>query len=455
MEHGHAPAQGSDQAGLDPSIWRGLTQPRLTQPRVTRPGLTRRQLLRSAGAGAAALGAGALLAACGSGQETASGTSAPAAAQGIGTAAWWERQKLNFDVSFANWPLYIDTVQGKHPSLLHFTEVTGISVDYTEPITEQMSFYDKIRPALQAGRPTGYDIIVMTNNSPPLGYLIDFGWLIPLDQSMMINFSRYAGPLVKNPYWDRDNKYTMAWQSGWTGIGYNSSVVKDPGTSVGILFDKKYTGKIGMLNDLQELGSLGLLAVGVDPATSTESEWAKAAKKLRQQKSDGLVRGYYDQSYINHLENGDTVVSQAYSGDIFQANLDRRYAGLKLLIPADGGMFWTDNMCIPMHARSPKDAMALMDFYYGPDAQAVVEYADDYVCPVPDAQQVLLRPSGWARPTLQQMAPSIGMAPRVTAGAPTVFPTEQYIKNTRYYYRYGSQEELNAWNSLFGPIAQV
>ena len=82
---------------------------------------------------------------------------------------------------------------------------------------------------------------------------------------MMTNFNKYAGPLIKNPSWDRGNKYTMAWQSGWTAIGYNSSVIKDPGSSVGILFDKKYAGKVGMMDDPQELGSLGLLAIGVEP----------------------------------------------------------------------------------------------------------------------------------------------------------------------------------------------
>ena len=89
-----------------------------------------------------------------------------------------------------------------------------------------------------------------------------------------------------------------------------------------------------MMADPQELGSLGLLAIGVEPATSTESDWAKAAKKLQQQKSDGIVRAYYDQDYINHLKNGDTVVSQAWSGDIFQADLNSKYRDLKLLDPA-------------------------------------------------------------------------------------------------------------------------
>ena len=181
-------------------------------------------------------------------------------------------------------------------------------------IQDNASFYATIRPSLQAGQPTGYDIMVMTNNNPELGYLIESDWLIPLDHSLMPNFNEYAGPLVKNPSFDPGNKYTMAWQSGWTSVAYNSSVVKDPGDSVQILFDKKYAGKVGMLSDPFEIGSVGLLAIGVEPEKSTESDWAKAAAKLQKQKSDGIVLAYYDQSYIQHLKNGDTVVSQCYSG---------------------------------------------------------------------------------------------------------------------------------------------
>ena len=82
---------------------------------------------------------------------------------------------------------------------------------------------------------------------------------------------------------------------------------------------------------------MGLLAIGVEPATSTEADWRKAASFLQKQKSDGIVRGYYDQSYIDKLKSGEIVVSQAYSGDIFQANLQQQYQDLQLLMPVEGG----------------------------------------------------------------------------------------------------------------------
>ncbi len=443
MKEQDAPGPERQEAPMDPSLWRGLSQPRLS----------RRQVLASAGTGAGAMGLAAFLAACGVKGNAAPSGSSPAG--GVGTEAWWAKQQLHHTVNFANWPYYLDVLNGKHPSLQHFEQTSGIKVNYTEPINDNVSFYAKIRPSLAAQQYTGFDIIVMTNNTPnALGYLLQNHWLIPLDQSMMKNFYKNAGPLVKNPAWDRGNKYTMAWQSGYTTVAYNSSVIKNAGSSVDILFDKKYAGKIGMMSDVYELGSVGMLALGIDPATSTESDWAKAAKKLQQQKSDGIVRAYYDQSYIGHFKNGDTVVTQAWSGDIFQANLNSKYADLKMMVPEQGMMFWTDNMCIPLYAQNPKDAMTVMDYYYDPQAQAVVEYYNDYVCPVPAAKQVLLNPTGWAQQALKDLKPEIGLPTSVTANAPTVFPTETYLKQARNYRTYKNAEEVKAWNDLFLPITQ-
>src|SRR6266849_1106628 len=136
MEHQQGNDPGKHEPGLDPSILRGLTQPRLS----------RRQLLRSAGTGAGALGVSAFLAACGVKGATTSSGSTPAG--GVGTAAWWAKQKLHHTVNFANWPYYIDVLKGKHLSLEYFTQTTGIQVSYTEPINNNVPFYAKIRPSL-------------------------------------------------------------------------------------------------------------------------------------------------------------------------------------------------------------------------------------------------------------------------------------------------------------------
>ncbi|MGO8958581.1 MAG: spermidine/putrescine ABC transporter substrate-binding protein [Streptosporangiaceae bacterium] len=428
--------QATGQLAMDPALRRGLAA-----RRISRRGL----LAGCAGAGAAA-GLSSLLAACGSQPQAA------AAADPFGSAAWWSKQRVHHIVNFANWPAYIDVLNSRHPTLEYFTKTTGIVVNYSEPINENLPFYASIKSALEHRQYTGYDIIVSTNSSPPLGEMMANHWLTPLDHDLMTNFEKYAGPQARNPPWDPGNNYTMAWQSGWSAIGYNSDVVKKP-ASIGVLFDKKYAGRVGMFSDPQDLGSFGLLAMGVEPAKSTVADWRKAAALLKKQRDDGIVRGYYQQDYLDHLKSGAIVVSMAFSGDIFQADLTSQFKNLKLLMPPEGAMFWTDNMCIPVNAQNPKDAMMLMDFFYQPQVEAVLEYYNDYVCPVPAARRELLHPTGWAKRELSAMRPEIGLPPSFTADAPLVFPSAEYQRLSRDYYQYQSSAELALWNSLFAPIA--
>jgi spermidine/putrescine transport system substrate-binding protein len=410
---------------VDAALLRGLTEERLS----------RAQLLRRAGAGAAALGLTGFLSACGVG-GSGGGTTTTTAKAGVGSAAWWAKQKQAGVLDFANWPLYIDTDHGKHPSLNQFTKQTGITVNYKEVIQDNAPFYAKIAPTLQAGQSIGYDIVVMTNGWQ-LTELINHGWLIPLDKAQLPNFAKYASPIVKSPAYDHGNTYTVAWQSGFTGIGYNPKLTGREITSIKDLWDPAFKGHVGMMSDNTELGAAGMLYLGIDQVTSTEADWKKAATVLQQQRDDGLVRQYYDQSYIKALENGDTWITQAWSGDIFQANASG-YPHLKFVVPKEGVMHWTDNMMIPLHANHPVDALKWMNFYYQPKIAAEVADWVNYLCPVPAAKQVIAK-------ALDD--PSV-------ANSPLVFPTKAMDAKARDYYTFKNYDEFKTWNSIFDPIIQ-
>jgi len=415
------------EPNIDPALLRGLTEPRYS----------RRQILRAGAVGAGSVSLAAILAACGTPAVTGNnGAASSGAAGGVGTPAWWSKQKLTHELNFANWPYYIDTAHGQHPTIQQFEKQTNIKVNYTEPIDDNTSFFAKIRPQLQQGQYIGYDIIVLTNNDAPLGEMIQFGWLIPLDQAKMTNFYAHASSLVKNPTWDPGNQYTMAWQSGYTCIGYNTKFIKEPIDSIESLWNPQYKGKIGMMGIATELGSFGLLATGVNPATSTPADWTKAAQKLEAQKP--LVRSYYDQSYIDALKNEDIWISMVWSGDVFQAAQYQGYPQLKAVIPKEGGMFWTDNMCIPLYAQHPLDAMTYMDSVYNPQVQAQIEDYNAYVCPVPASKEII---------ATQLNDPTV-------ANSPTVFPPPSMIKLSRPYYQYKNSTDLTTWNNTFVPVYQ-
>lgn len=417
-------------APIDPALLRGLTQRRLS----------RRDLFKTAGVGVGALSLASILAACGSGDSGSGGSTAAATIDWAGEPT----KTLNF----ANWPLYIDRAKDPatgdvvHPSLETFTDETGIAVNYREVIQANASFFGKIQPQLAAGEYTGWDIIVITNGET-LTKLMSLGNLVELPKDQRPNFDKYAGDAIKDPTYDPGNKYTMAWQSGLTGIGWDPVQVAqlrpdNPTiTSINDLYDPAFAGKVGMFGDNQDLPNFAMLGLGIVPEDSTPDEWQQTADKLTQQRSDGLVRQYYEQNYIQALENGDVALSMAWSGDIFQTNLDNDPQGLQFAVPDEGAIIWTDNMCIPVGVENPVDAITMMDYVYDPKVQAVIEDYNNYICPVPAAQAVIR--NGLKDPTV--------------ADSPLVFPTPDMTAKL-HIYRVLTEEEQLQWNGLFQPIYQ-
>ncbi len=404
---------------MDPALLRGLTQRRMS----------RRSALKTLGAGAGIASVSALLAACG-----IEGSEVRESDRLVNWARYWRDQKRTSQLNFANWPLYIDQEHGKSESLDLFTKATGIKVDYEAVIQDDAPFYATIEPLLQAQEATGYDIVVVTNGWY-LTQLINNQFLVELDHSKLPNFAQYASPLVKNPNYDPGNRYSVTWQTGFTGIAYNSKIIKRPITSFNDLADPAFKGHVGMMNDNTELGSMALLRMGIEPAKSNPKDWAKSTKWLEKQREN--VLGYYDQSYIQYLENGDTWISQAWSGDIFQANLSG-YPHLKYVVPDEGQIVWHDNMLIPRQAQNPLSALDWMNFYYTPKIAGIVEDWVNYVCPVPKAQAYI-----------QDILKDPGVA-----NSPLVFPPSSIDNQSYTYYVYKDYNDYETWNNTYNPIIE-
>ena len=341
-------------------------------------GYRRRDALRLAGlAGLAAAG----LAAAGCGESP---PPAPKPTPPVGSTAWWATQSKHGHVNFANWPLYIDP---GHQTLKDFTAASGITVSYAEVIQENDSWYNQISPILRKGETIGYDIMVITDGFQ-FSELVTAGDLIPLDQKLMPNFYRYARPRFKNRSFDPGNTYSMPWAGGATGIAWNPNFIHKDITSINELWNPAYKGRVGMMTDVLDTGNFGMIKQGINPETSGPAGWRKGAQALVQQRDAGLVHGYYDQEYIDHLTKGDTWISMAWSGDIFFQNLSSG-TDLRFVIPREGGNMWTDNMMIPRGAQNPVDAMMLMDWYYQPKIAALLTEAINYIPPVPRAQPII------------------------------------------------------------------
>jgi spermidine/putrescine transport system substrate-binding protein len=361
------------------------------------PAITRRQLL----AGGSLAGVAAFLAACGtagtateSPSSAASASEAPsasasAAASEAASATPEATATPSATVNWANWTYYMDVDpndQTKHPTLDMFKAKYGTTVNYQEVIDDNESFFGTIQPALQNNQDTGWDVITMTDWMAQK--LIRLGWVEQFNKANMPNFTANILPTYKLQQWDPNMDRHAPWQSGMTGLGFNSKVTGAV-TSMAQYFtaDPRWKGKTDALTEMRDAMGLTMLFDGDDPANPTTDACDRAVATLEKAKSDGIIRSFKGNAYAEDLKSGDAVLAMAWSGDMVQALVDK--PTLKFAVPSEGGMLWTDNNMIPKGAVHKGTAELLIDFYYDPKNAALVEDYVNYICPVKGADAAM------------------------------------------------------------------
>ena len=357
---------------------------------------SRADFLRRAAAGGTVLTVPGLLAACGGG--TSATTTAAAAAKALPKS-----------IVFSNWPLYIDINKAKqHPSLQQFDKKYKVNVKYIEDINDNDTFFGKIEGPLSQGQSVGRDIIVLTDSSGLPARMIKLGWLEKLDKSALPNIANLQ-PVQQHPGWDPNRDYSLPWQSGMTGIGYDPKKVGGDIDSIDeLLTNPKLKGKVTFLTEFGDTMGLVMLANGDDPSKVTNASFARAVAKVKKAVDSGQIRQFTGNDYAPLLAKGDVWACAAWSGDMVQLQAD--HPGLKWVVPKTGGMIWTDNMLIPKGGNAYA-ASVLMNWFYRPEIAAEVEDYVNYICPVVGADKVL-----------EKKDPAV-------AKNPLIFPTKEMLAN--------------------------
>jgi spermidine/putrescine transport system substrate-binding protein len=388
--------------------------------------ISRRTFMRRSAKGGVALGAmlslPSLLSACGVGTSTKT------------------------QLEWANWPLYIDIDKKvhdptKYPSLNRFIKQTGIQVHYVESINDNEEFYGTIQPDLAAGNPTDWDIISPT--SWMVKRMADLGYLEPLDHSKLPNWTANCADYAKGLWFDPDNKYSVWWQGGITGIGYDPNLTGRELTKFDDLLDPAFKGRVGAFSDMRDMMTLSLASLGIDPTTATVDQATQAKEKLLAAAQAGQFRGFYGNEYYDSLAAGDLVASVAWSGDITQMQLNDNDKVL-FIVPADGAPRWNDNLCIPKKAAWIEQAHKLIDYYYDPVAATMLSEWIGYFTPVKGVVERIKADAQSYRDEGDKAD-----ANYYDAVAPTVAPTPDQLANTFDYPQFANPEDEKAWNDMF------
>ena len=124
----------------------------------------------------------------------------------------------------SNWPAYIDPRRKQTSTQSVFTNTYGIEVEYTDDVNDNSEFYAKVKNQLGACETVQRDMMVLTDWMA--ARMIDLGWIQKLDVSAIPNVTSNVIEPLRGLAWDPDFEYHVPWQSGLTGIAYNSEATR-------------------------------------------------------------------------------------------------------------------------------------------------------------------------------------------------------------------------------------
>ena len=403
------------------------------RPTKHRPELTRRRFLQ----GSVLAGTAAFLAACGTpgtgsaAPSSAATSGASASAPGSAPASAAASPAQGGDLRFANWIGYIDTADdGSFPTIMKFEDESGITVTYAEDVDDNETFFTSdLQAPLEAGLPTEWDIVVVTDWM--VARLARLGWLETIDTSLTPNFVANLAENYKARSFDPDTNLAAPWQSGMTGIGFDKAKTGDL-TSLDVFFSDQYKGKLTYLSEMRDTVGLSAIKLGHDPATLTQAQFDEALAAVDAAVKSGIVRQVTGNSYVEDMAGGSVTVAMAWSGDVLSLLVpDQTEAqDFQWALPTEGGMLWTDNMVIPKGSPNKAQAERWIDFYYEPENAAVIEACVNYVCPVAGAKEVM-----------------VTIDPEI-ANNPLIFPPDDWVARL-HQFRATTAEEETAWSEAF------
>jgi len=346
-----------------------------------------RALIAAGGALAAAL----VLAACG-GDDVGGGDTADVTVAKGGTPTG--------SVLISNWPGYVDP--GADGTIPQFEQQAGVQTEYKEDVSDNVVFFNKLKPQLDQGSSGGRSLFVVTDWMAKRMY--DLGYLQEINHADLPTVFQNILPQFEESTTDPDRKFSIPWQGGQTGIWVDTAKAPEI-DSVSDLFNPKYKGKVTMLTEMRDTVTLILQSEGINPDEATKDDWLAAIDKLREARDSGQIRRFTGNEYTEDLTSGNIVAAIGWSGDgSLIGNEDAEWRR-----PTDGCDLFFDQAVIPVGAPNTAAALAFLNFAYTPENAAKITDYVQYVTPV-----------NGVRPILQKEDPPV-------ANDPKIFPTEEEI----------------------------
>ena len=320
-------------------------------PRVLAQLASRRRFMGGGAAAAAALILGpSFLAACSSDNKSATGSGGSDKPQAPTDDGGPASGKLRI----SNWPLYM-----ADGFVAAFQTASGLVVDYKEDFNDNEEWFAKNKEPLSRRQDIGADLVVPTQFMA--ARLNSLGWLNPISDGRWTN-KKNLRPDLLNVKADEGRKFSAPYMSGMVGLAYNRAATGREITKLEDLWDPAFKGKVSLFSDTQDGLGMFMLSQGQSPENPTTEGVRKAVDLIKEQKDKGQIRRFTGNDYADDLAAGNTVIAQAYSGDVVQLQADN--PDLQFVVPESGSTTFLDTMVIPYTTQNQKAAEEWINYVY-------------------------------------------------------------------------------------------
>lgn len=271
-----------------------------------------------------------------------------------------------------NWAEYI-----AEDTIANFEAEYGIKVIY-----DTYDSVESIDAKLLAGN-SGYDVV--SHSGSRVARLIKAGILAPLDTSQLDNMKHMDASIMTQlgKDWDPQNNHFMPYMWGTHGVTYNKELVLEtypdaPIGSMDLIFDPKHMQEVAkcgvaFLDSPDDIISMALSHLGLDPATKSKADYAAAGELL------AAIRPHiktFDNYAYQRMPQKEFCIAVTWGPDGLLAMSGAAEADtgvvLDFFLPEGEGKanLWIDGWVVPADAKNKEDALLFLNYMMRPEVAA-------------------------------------------------------------------------------------
>ncbi|MEQ8225564.1 MAG: spermidine/putrescine ABC transporter substrate-binding protein [Candidatus Eremiobacterota bacterium] len=277
-------------------------------------------------------------------------------------------------------------------SLYNWKEYTDLSVmkDFEKETGIKIVLYEYETPPMMMGdaraNPGKYDVFIME------GYMVSSMEKLKLIEKLDLNdipdYKNIKKEIREKPFYNHQGSYSVPYLWGSTGLVYNTKYVKENIDSWTVLWNKKYRGKIALLDDPRETMTALLKCSGYSLNSKNPHELKEAEKNALLLKKNDLKFGDTIQN-VEDVIDGNIWIAESFNGDVFFKAGKRK--DIKFVYPKEGYDIGPDYICISSDSKNKEGSYRFVNYLLRPDISARFTNSFFYPSPVEGAEKYIDR----------------------------------------------------------------